>query len=121
MLPAFLLPETESRQDGVGPAISLRESGRLLQLTLEIRRVLEQETLEVFLAGSADGSSWRELAMFPPKSYCGTYSAHLNLNEHPDVKHLRVEWRMSRWSGRREAPLFGFHVYAQEAKYAGAA
>lgn len=123
MLPAYLLSEIESRQDGVGPVFPLRRSGRLLLLTLEIKRVLEQETLEVVLAGSADGSTWRELTMFPPKCYCGTYATYLNLSLHPDVEHLRVEWRMSRWSGHREAPLFGFQVHAEEAKLrqAGAA
>lgn len=121
MLPAFLLPETESRQDGVGPALPVERGLRPLRLTLGITRIREQETLEVSVCGSPDGAAWRELAAFPPKSYCGTYQQRLVL--HPSIAFLRVEWRMSRWRAR-DAPLFGFYVFAEEVgmqQHAGAA
>lgn len=112
MLPAFLLPETESRQDGVGPAFLIERGVRPLRLTLGITRIREQETLEVSVCGSPDGTTWHELAAFPPKCYCGTYEQWLALN--PSIAYLRVEWRMSRWRAH-DAPLFGFYVFAEEA------
>ena len=123
MLPAFLLPETESRQNGVGPAVPIDRSSRPLQLTLGITRILEQETLELSVWGSADGSAWHQVATFPPKSYCGTYLLHLSPTPQFNTSYLRVEWRMSRWR-ERDVPLFGFYVFAEEARlrrHAGAA
>jgi hypothetical protein len=117
MLPNFLLPESIARADGSGPEIDLgRKRGKLLVLTLGITRILEQESLEVFVSGSPDGEKWssRPLAKFPPKFYCGMYSILLNMASYPDVRFVRVHWKMSRWSKGETMPLFGFYVYAEE-------
>jgi hypothetical protein len=117
MLRDFLLPESIARADGTGPEIDLgRKRGKLLVLTLGITRILEQESLEVSICGSSDGERWssRPLAKFPPKFYCGIYSILLNLAAYPDVRYLRVDWKMSRWSKAETMPLFGFYVYAEE-------
>src|ERR1700692_4780406 len=101
MLPNFLLPESIARSDGSGPEIDLgRKRGKLLVLTLGITRILEQESLEVFVSGSPAGEKWssRPLAKFPPKFYCGMYSILLNMASYPDVRFVRVQWKMSRWS-----------------------
>jgi hypothetical protein len=117
MLPNFLLPESIARSDGKGPEIDLGpKRGKLLVLTLGITRILEQESLEVSVWGSADGDNWdsRPLATYPPKFYCGIYSILLNLASRPDVRFLRVEWKMSRWSRQEFTPMFGFYLYAEE-------
>jgi hypothetical protein len=84
-------------------------------ITLCIGRVLEQERLTISIWGSSDTSNWgvRPLMSFPSKYYCGMYSRLLNLADRPDVRFLRVEWKMSRWARREITPLFGFYVFAE--------
>jgi len=83
---------------------------------LGITRILEQESLEVSIWGTSDGENWgsRPIATFPPKFYCGLYSILLNLVSRPDIRSVRVQWSMSRWSKREVTPMFGFYVYAEE-------
>ena len=118
MLPNFLLPETVARQDGTGPILELGPAaGQPVLLTLGITRIIEQESLDLGLYGSVDGESWSEKALlaFPQKFYCGTYSLLLDLTAHPEIKHLRVKWKMSRWGRGEPAPLFSFYVFVQQA------
>ena len=42
------------------------------------------------------------------------YSALLNLAQRPDVRFLRVQWKMSRWTKGESMPMFGFYVYTEE-------
>ncbi|MGD0299387.1 MAG: hypothetical protein ABSE86_19955 [Bryobacteraceae bacterium] len=117
MLPNFLLPESIARADGMGPEIDLgSKRGKLLVLTLGITRILEQESLEVSVWGSIDGENWgsRPLATFPPKFYCGIYSILLNLVSRQEVRYLRVQWKMSKWSRQEFTPMFGFYLYSEE-------
>lgn len=117
MLPTLLLPESVARADGTGPEFDLGpKRGRLLVLTLGITRIIEQESLEVSIWGSSDGEKWGSLPMatFPPKFYCGIYSILLNLSSRPEIRYVRVSWRMSRWSRADAMPMFGFYVYAEE-------
>src|SRR5277367_1318469 len=115
VLPKFLVPESVARANGAGPVVAL-DAGqcKLLVLTLGIDRVLEQGALQVNIWGSMDRNDWglRPLLAFPPKSYCGIYSQLLNLCKHPNVRFLRVEWKMSRWGKPASDPLFEFSVFA---------
>ncbi len=116
MLGKFLLPGNIARTDGIGPDIDFAvDRGRLLVITLGIDRVLEQERLTISIWGSPDGSNWGvvPLISFPSKYYCGMYSRLLNLAKHPDVRYLRVEWKMSLWARLEITPLFGYHVFAE--------
>jgi len=124
MVPAFLFPEGIAREDGHGAETPLDDSrGRSLVLTLGITRVLEQESLDVSIWGSADGQAWQPLASFPQKFYCGTYSLMLDLSRRLEIRYLRAQWRMSRWGGGDSKPLAGFYLFAEVAKMqvAGAA
>lgn len=117
MLRNVLLPESIARADGTGPEFDLgSKRGKLLVLTLGITRILEQESLEIFVFGSPDGDQWdpKPLAKVPPKFYCGLYSILLNLGSRSDVRYLRVQWKMSRWSKREKMPMFGFYVFVEE-------
>jgi hypothetical protein len=117
----FLLPETVAHQDGVGAELTLDRSVPLL-LTLSIHRIVEHESLEVSVWGSKDGRAWRPLTSFPQKSYCGVYSMELDLTSHTDIRMLRAQWRMGRWT-HSQKPLFGFDLLVEELKmqHAGAA
>ncbi len=124
MTPVFALPETVVREDGHSSEIALEAStGRMLMLTLGITRVLERETLEVSIHGSRDGSIWQRLAVFPKKSYCGTYSLLMDLSSQPEMRHLRVHWSVDRWDNAMQKPVFAFSISAEElrARVAGAA
>ncbi|MFN3326943.1 MAG: hypothetical protein ACK5AZ_25905 [Bryobacteraceae bacterium] len=118
MLPNFLLPETELREAGNGPALPLgAAAGKILTLTLGITRIIEQESLDVSIWGSPDGDTWgaKPLLSFPQKFYCGVYSLLLDLTEHPEITHLRAQWKMNRWGRGETTPLFTFYLYAEEA------
>jgi hypothetical protein len=124
MVPAFLFQDGIAREDGHGAEISLGESrARSLLLTLGVTRILEQGSLDVSIWGSADGQAWQPLASFPQKFYCGTYSLMLDLSRCREIRYLRAHWRMSRWGGGGSKPLFGFYLFAEQAKMqvAGAA
>jgi len=116
MLPNFLLPESVLREDGSSEAIDLGSSqGMMLQVTLGITRIIEQESLDVSISGSTDGSTWSDkpLLAFPQKFYCGTYSMTLDLGAQPEVCFLKVNWKMNRWGRGEPQPLFGFYVFAE--------
>lgn len=115
MMPAFLLPERTAFEDGQGARVALDQPhGQRVRLTLGITRILERESLEVLICGSADGERWKPLAAFPRKSFCGTYSLTLDLSRHRDLKYVRTEWKMHRWSHHESKPLFSFYVWAED-------
>lgn len=119
MLPAFLIPESTLRQDGVGPTVAVGAAqGRLLLLTLAITRIIEQESLEVSIWGSRDGQNWdgKPLLVLPQKFYCGVYRFLLDLAEFPEVQYLRAQWKLNRWGRGDPTPLFGVWLAAEEAQ-----
>jgi hypothetical protein len=117
MLPEFLLPETTIREAGTGPVLDLSEqAGRTLVLTLGLTRIIEQESIDVSIWGSADSADWgaKPLASFPQKFYCGTYQIVLELSGCPSVKYLRAKWQANRWGRGEPKPLFCAYLFAQE-------
>ena len=119
MLPQFLLPETTVRDAGTGPEISLGEhQGNCLVLTLGITRIIEQESIDLSIWGSANGSDWgsKPLMSFPQKFYCGTYQLVLDLSDFPEITHLRAKWAVNRWGKGNAKPMFGIYVFAQKLK-----
>ena len=117
MLPEFLLPETTVREAGTGPEVALdgRKGGTLI-LTLGITRIIEQESLDVSIWGSVDGSDWgaKPLISFPQKFYCGTYQILLDLTECPDVRFVRAKWQVNRWGKGDPKPLFTIYLFLQD-------
>jgi hypothetical protein len=116
MLPQFLLPETTVREAGAGPELALGEmQGESLVLTLGITRIIEQESIDVSIWGSADGAEWgtKPLIAFPQKFYTGTYQILVDLSDRADVKFLRVKWLVNRWGKGDPKPLFTVYVFLQ--------
>ena len=85
-------------------------------LTLGITRIIEQESFDLSIWGSADGSGWgvKPLVSFPQKFYCGTYQVALDLSRHAVVKYLRVQWQASRWGKGEAKPLFSLYVFIED-------
>jgi len=120
----LLVPEMFTREDGAGGEILLGSSqGEPLVLTLEITRITGQQSLDVSIWGSSDHTQWRQLTTFPQKYYCGTYLALLDLSQHREIRHVRAQWRMSRWGEDEQCAQSGFYLLAETAQVqrAGAA
>jgi len=120
MLPAFLLPETTIREAGTGEAMDVAEfAGSVLLLTLGITRIIEQQSLDVSIWGSADGKEWgaKPLISFPQKFYCGTYQILLDLAPHAEVRYIRPKWQVARWGKGDPKPLFGIYLFVQSVKH----
>jgi hypothetical protein len=116
MLPNFLFPETEVRKDGEGPVLALENATvNTLQLTLGITEAVEQESLDVLVFGSTDGTEWgaKPLLAFQQKFYTGTYTMLLDLSATPDVRFLKVKYKAARWGHWTTGPQFKFYVFAE--------
>ena len=116
MLQEFLLPETTIREAGAGSEIDLGgQVGGTLLLTLGITRIIEQQSIDISIWGSADGTDWgaKPVASFPQKFYCGTYQIVLDLKDRPQVRYLRAKWQVNRWGKGDSKPLFTVYLFAQ--------
>ena len=102
---------------GDGTAVDLSAAaGRVFLLTLEITNIIEQESLDVSIYGSADGAAWsaKPIVSFPQKFYCGDAPMLLDLTTHPDVKFVRAHWDVARWGRGTETPMFEFGLRLRE-------
>ena len=118
MFEAILVPEkTVATAKGDGPAVELRASeGRVFLLTLIVTDIIEQESLDVSIFGSADGTTWdaKPIVAFPQKFYREEAPLLLDLTSRPDVKFVRAHWEVARWGRGTETPMFEFHVTLKE-------
>ena len=118
MLDTFLVPEkTVVNAKGDGPSVEVSAaSHRVLLASLHITNIIEQESLDVSIYGSADGTAWtpKPLASFPQKFYRGQHPLLVDLTQHSDVKALRAHWETNRWGRGTETPMFEFHVTLKE-------
>jgi hypothetical protein len=116
-LPNFLLSEQVVREDGSSQEFDLGPSaGKTVLLTLGITRIIEQESLDLAVFGSPDGTAWgaKPLIAFPQKFYCGTYTLLLDLSGSPEIRYVKLQWKLNRWGRGEPKPLFGFYVFGQE-------
>ena len=117
MPPQFLVPEMTVREAGTGPVSGLGDQPcGMLTLTLGLTRIIEQESIDISVWGSADGADWgaAPVATFPQKFYCGSYQLLLDLSERPGVRFLRAKWQVNRWGKGDSKPLFGVCLFAEE-------
>jgi len=117
MEPTFLIPEQTVEKNGASEPIALGDSaGKMLLLTLGILDVVEQESLDVAVYGSADGQEWEKtpLRVFPQKFYRGSSSLLCDLSSRPEIKFLRGEWKVHRWGVGYKTPRFRFYLFTEE-------
>jgi hypothetical protein len=102
---------------GDGPYADVSTAaGRVFLLTLEISKIIEQESLEISIQGSADGTIWgaKPIVTFPQKFYRDQSPLLLDLTGHPDVKFVRAHWEVARWGRGTETPMFEFSLRLKE-------
>jgi hypothetical protein len=118
MIDTLLVAEkTVVSAKGDGPTVDISgAAGRVFLLTLEITRIIEQESLDVSINGSSDGAAWgaKPIVAFAQKFYCGQSPLLLDLKAHPDVKFVRAHWEVARWGRGVETPMFEFGVRLKE-------
>ena len=98
---------------GDGAAVDVSGApGRVFLITLEISNIVEQESLDLSVYGSADGTTWgaKALGAFAQKFYRGETPMLLDLSAEPDVKFVRAHWEVARWGRGSETPWFEFGV-----------
>jgi hypothetical protein len=108
---------TVATAKGDGAAVEVSgAANRVFLVTLAITKIIEQESLDVSLYGSADGAAWgaKSIAAFPQKFYCGESPLLLDLTAHADVRFVRAHWEMARWGRGTETPMFEFGVSMRE-------
>jgi len=118
MVQTLLVPENTvitAKGDGAPVDISAAQS-RVFLLTLGILRILEQESLDLSVWGSADGTTWgdKALAAFPQKFYKGEHPLLLDLTAKSEIKFLRAHWEVNRWGRGTETPMFEIAVLVRE-------
>ena len=106
------------RADGMGPTIPLGARRGAVAITLSIHHIVQNAKLAVSVWGSSNGEDWdvKPLLSFPPKSYCGIYSASLDAPALADIRYLRASWKIARFASQGPEPFFGFCVSAEESK-----
>ncbi|MGA8765274.1 MAG: hypothetical protein WB562_20570 [Candidatus Sulfotelmatobacter sp.] len=118
MIETFLVPgKTTVTAKGDGPVVDVGGAGNpVFLLTLDISKIIEQESLDVSIYGSADGATWtpKPIVAFPQKFYCGESLMLLDLTAHADVKTVRAHWEVARWGRGTETPMFEFGVTMKE-------
>jgi hypothetical protein len=102
---------------GDGPAVDVSGTAhRVFLVTLAITKIIEQESLDLSIFGSADGATWdaKSMAAFRQEFYTGEYPLLLDLTAHPQVKFVRAHWEVARWGRGVETPMFEFGVTMKE-------
>ncbi len=118
MIDAFLLPQSSvitSNGDSAPVEIAAAEH-RVFLVTLAITSVVEQESIELGVLASADGTTWdaKPLAVLQQKFYPGEYPLLVDLSERADVRFLRAHWDVSRWGRGAKTPHFEMSVRLRE-------
>jgi len=102
---------------GDGPAVDVSAtSTRVFLAILTITQIIEQESLDVSIFGSADGAAWdaKSIAAFRQEFYAGETPLLLDLREHQNLKFVRAHWEVARWGRGTETPMFEFGVTLKE-------
>ncbi len=118
MIDTLLVPErTVITEKGDGPTADISAAAsRVFLLTLKITGIVEQESLDLSVFGSADGANWGQKALtaFPQKFYRGETPMLLDLTQQPEIKMLRAHWEVNRWGRGPEKAMFEFRVQLKE-------
>ncbi len=110
MIDAQLIPANTlitAKGDSEALDVSAAESSAFLA-TLTITKYVEQESIEITLFTSVDGTTWeaKPLASLPQKFYAGEYPLLVDLSQANGAKFLRAHWEVNRWGRGPATPSF---------------
>ena len=108
---------TQVKASGEGAPVDVGGSAsRTFLVKMQIEDVIEQESLDLAVMGSADGTNWGAMPILrlPQRFYCGETRMVLDLTVKPEVKHIRARWTLNRWGRVAPTPMFVFGVHASE-------
>ena len=110
-----LVPEITVNENGAGEPFDIG-AGRVFQLGLHIVRVIDQESMDLSIWGSADGKEWsaQPLLRMPQQFYQGETRAVLDVTARPEVKFIQPRWELNRWGRGRPIPVFRFRLTARQ-------
>ncbi|HYA23399.1 MAG TPA: hypothetical protein VEF05_04510 [Terriglobales bacterium] len=118
MIDTFLVSDkTVVNAKGDSAAVDVSGAAhRVFLLNLNITNIVEQESLDASIYGSADGATWgpKPLTTFPQKFYRGQHPLLLDLTAQPNIKFLRAHWEVGRWGRGSETPMFEFGISLKE-------
>ena len=110
-------PESVTEAPGESAVYDLAVlTGKQVLVVLRITNIIEQESLQVSIWGSADGKDWgkKPLFSFPQQFYQGVTPAAVDLRQLPEVRFVQARWVVNRWGRGYPRPHFGFAVEIQE-------
>lgn len=112
--PAFLIDERIITANGEGNPIAVGDSqSSVATLTLGVLESVEQQSLEVSVLRSEDGSTWDEKPVleFPQRFYAGTSAMTLDLRKYPGTAFLKARWTTNRWGRGSTTPCFRAYLF----------
>lgn len=113
---AELLPRgSVLSSNGEGSPVEVT-AGRSFLCSMVIEAMIEQESLDVSIWGSEDGTNFiaRPLVKFPQRFYSGRTQVVLDLADFPGVKYLKARWEVLRWGRGSPQAMFRAHVTVEE-------
>ncbi len=108
---------TQVTANGEGAPVEVsRSATRTFLVKMQIDEVLEQQSLDLAIWGSADGQDWGPMPILklPQRFYRGETRMLLDLTARPEVKSIRARWTLNRWGRVAPTPMFVFGVHASE-------
>ncbi len=118
MLDAFLVPEkTVITAKGDSEALDISGvANPVFLVTLSVNEVVEQESIEITVFTSADGTTWeaKPVATLTQKFYPGDYPLLVDLTAAPSAKFVRAHWDVNRWGRGPTTPRFVCGVRIRE-------
>lgn len=95
--------------NGNGDAADVSASAtRTFLCLLTVADQMEQESLDVSIYGSADGTTWtsKPLLKLPQQFYRGHAKMVLDLSLRPEIRFIRARWELNRWGRGAPLPMF---------------
>ncbi|HVO78998.1 MAG TPA: hypothetical protein VMT39_03195 [Candidatus Bathyarchaeia archaeon] len=118
MIDAFLVPQnTAITAKGDSEPLEIGAAANPVFLaTLSVTQVVEQESIELSLFTSLDGTTWdaKPVASLPQKFYVGEYPLLVDLTQPNGAKFLRAHWEVNRWGRGPATPNFQIGLRVRE-------
>lgn len=115
----YLVPlGTTVETSGHAPGLNLGGlAGKRILVVLRVTGIIEQESLDVTVWGSADGNDWgaKPLFEFRQQFYAGVTPAAVDLTQRPELRFLQARWHVNRWGRGYPRPHFEFGIELQAA------